>query len=190
MEEFVTSPSNKYSLIPLNIGINDSKAMEGLQQYNDALLSRMKLVKNTNENNPTIEISNEQLDAMRVNLLNTIKGVKNGLELTRNKLEEQQKYYETRLKNVPTQEREFKNIARQQYLKQELYMYLLQKREENLLTLSETTPKTQVIDAAYCMYKPVSPKLTFILLGIIFLTCVISISYILLIENYRNIKCE
>lgn len=190
MEEFVTSPSNKYSLIPLNIGINDSKAMEGLQQYNDALLSRMKLVKNTNENNPTIEISNEQLDAMRVNLLNTIKGVKNGLELTRNKLEEQQKYYETRLKNVPTQEREFKNIARQQYLKQELYMYLLQKREENLLTLSETTPKTQVIDAAYCMYKPVSPKLTFILLGIIFLTCVISISYILLLENYRNIKRE
>lgn len=190
MEEFIMAPENKYALIPLNIGINDSKAMEGLQQYNDALLSRMKLIRNTNKNNPAIEISDEQLDAMRINLLNTVKGVRSGLEVTRNKLAEQQKYYETRLKKVPTQEREFVKMARQQFLKQELYMFLLQKREENQLILSETTPKSQVIDPAYCLYKPVSPKLSFILLLVAFLTCAMSVSYIIVIEYYRNKKLE
>ena len=77
MENFIMDPKNQYSLIPLNIGLNDPKAIEGLQQYNDALLERMKLLKSTNINNPAIEIGNEQLNAMRLNLLNTVKGIKN-----------------------------------------------------------------------------------------------------------------
>ena len=70
-------------------------------------------------------------------------------------------------------------------------MYLLQIKEENQLTLSETTPKSEVIDAAYCLYKPVSPKLMFILLVVVFLTCAMSISYIIIKEYYnRNKKLE
>ena len=103
-------PKNQYSLIPLNIGLNDPKAIEGLQQYNDALLERMKLLKSTNINNPAIEIGNEQLNAMRLNLLNTVKGIKNGLKVTRDKLMEQDEFYEMRLKDAPTQEREFANV--------------------------------------------------------------------------------
>lgn len=190
MEEFMIDSENKYALVPLTIGVEDSKTMEGLQQYNDALLSRMKLIRNTNKNNPAMEIGDEQLDAMRINLLNTIKGVKNGLKVTRNKLAEEQKFYETRLKKVPTQEREYKRMARQQFLKQELFMLLLQKREENQLTLSETTTKSQVIDPAYSLSKPVSPRITFVLLLVAFLTCAMSVSYIIVREYYRNKKLE
>jgi tyrosine-protein kinase Etk/Wzc len=65
---------------------------------------------------------------MRLNLLNTVKGIKNGLKVTRDKLMEQDEFYEMRLKDAPTQEREFTNIQRQMYLKQELYIYLLQQK--------------------------------------------------------------
>lgn len=187
MENFIMDPKNQYSLIPLNIGLNDPKAIEGLQQYNDALLERMKLLKSTNINNPAIEIGNEQLNAMRLNLLNTVKGIKNGLKVTRDKLMEQDEFYEMRLKDAPTQEREFTNIQRQMYLKQELYIYLLQQREESCLTLSSNTPNSQIVDAAYCLSKPVSPRLLVIFIMIIFLTCTMSIGYILIKEhNHRN----
>lgn len=61
----------------------------------------MKLLKSTNINNPAIEIGNEQLNAMRLNLLNTVKGIKNGLKVTRDKLMEQDEFYEMRLKDSP-----------------------------------------------------------------------------------------
>ena len=187
MENFIMDPKNQYSLIPLNIGLNDPKAIEGLQQYNDALLERMKLLKSTNINNPAIEIGNEQLNAMRLNLLNTVKGIKNGLKVTRDKLMEQDEFYEMRLKDAPTQERDFTNIQRKMYLKQELYIYLLQQREESCLTLSSNTPNSQIVDAAYCLSKPVSPRLLVIFIMIIFLTCTMSIGYILIKEhNHRN----
>ena len=183
-EDFIANPQNKYSLIPLNIGISDSKAVEGLQQYNDALLARMKLLKNTNENNPTLEVGNEQIEAMRNNLLNTIKGLKKGQEITRNKLLEQKERNETRLKKIPVQEREYADIKRQQYLKQELYLYLLQKKEENTMELSETTLNTQIIDSAYFSYKPLSPRLMYVLVFIVFMTCILSIVYITIKELY------
>lgn len=183
-EDFIANPQNKYSLIPLNIGISDSKAVEGLQQYNDALLARMKLLKNTNENNPTLEVGNEQIEAMRNNLLNTIKGLKKGQEITRSKLLEQKERNETRLKKIPVQEREYADIKRQQYLKQELYLYLLQKKEENTMELSETTLNTQIIDSAYFSYKPLSPRLMYVLVFIVFMTCILSIVYITIKELY------
>ena len=136
IEDFMKNPKNQYALIPLNIGLNDRTAIEGLQQYNDVILERMKLLKSTHINNPIIEIQNEQIDAMRTNMIATIQNLKAGYAFTRKDLKKQENYFNSRLKGMPKQEREFVNIKRQQYLKQELFMYLLRSREENSLTLS------------------------------------------------------
>lgn len=178
IEQFMLSPENKYALVPLNIGLSDRNVLEGLQKYNDTLLERMKLLKNTHESNPTIEIINEQINAMRDNMLITIRSLKNGFSFTRKDLKAQEDYYTLRLKGVPTQEREFIDIKRQQLLKQELYMFLLQKKEENNLMISITTPKGEVIDSAYALFKPLSPKISYILFFALLIAVLMGICYI------------
>lgn len=160
VEDFLMLPENKYSLVPLNIGLNDKTVLEGLQKYNDALLERMRLVKTTNEINPVVEVFNEQINAMRDNMLSTIRSLKSWFSHTRDNLITQEEYFDARIKGMPTQEREFISIKRQQLIKQELFVFLLQKQEENALTMAMSTPKSQVIDKAYSLFKPVSPKLS------------------------------
>lgn len=159
MEKFISNPENRYSQVPFNIGLTDRNVLEGLQKYNDALLERMKLEKYTHEDNPMVQMSNEQLEVMRSNILATIRSLKTGFSLTRDDLRKQEDQFLTRLKNMPTQEREFIDIKRQQYLKQELYMFLLQQKEENMLNQSIPTPRASVIDKAYYLNKPLKPKL-------------------------------
>ncbi|WP_462431532.1 GNVR domain-containing protein, partial [Bacteroides nordii] len=159
MEKFISNPENRYSQVPFNIGLTDRNVLEGLQKYNDALLERMKLEKYTHEDNPIVQMSNEQLEVMRSNILATIRSLKTGFSLTRDDLRKQEDQFLTRLKNMPTQEREFIDIKRQQYLKQELYMFLLQQKEENMLNQSIPTPRASVIDKAYYLNKPLKPKL-------------------------------
>lgn len=188
IEDFMKNPENQYALIPLNIGLNDHTAVEGLRQYNDALLERMKLLKSTHINNPIIEIQNEQIDAMRTNMLATIHSLKAGYAFTRKDLKTQENYFNSRLKGMPKQEREFVNIKRQQYIKQELFMYLLRSREENSLTLSINTPKIQIVDTAYSLNKPIKPKMLNTLILALGFAFIMSIGEIKWIESRKKIQ--
>lgn len=186
VENFLELPENKYSLVPLNIGLSDRTVLEGLQKYNDALLERMKLLKTTQSNNPIIEILNEQINAMRDNMLATIRSLKSGFLHTRENLRTQESYFISRIKGMPTQEREFTSIKRQQLIKQELYVFLLQKKEENALNLAISKPKAQIVDAAYSQSKPVKPKLKIILLIMIVMGGCISIGVISLKQRFSK----
>lgn len=188
IEDFMKSPDNQYALIPLNIGLNDRTAIEGLQQYNDALLERMKLLKSTHINNPIIEIQNEQINAMRTNMLATIETLKAGYAFTRKDLKTQEDYFNSRLKGMPKQEREYVNIKRQQYIKQELFMYLLRSKEENSLTLSINTPKIQIVDNAYNFNKPIKPRLLSALIIALGFAFIMSIGEIKWIESRKKMK--
>ena len=163
VREFVIDSKNNYALIPLNIGLRDKNVLEGLQQYNNLLLTRTRLQINTHEINPTIEAYNEQLEIMRDNLILTIKNLKAGLMLARNDLKKQEDFFNSRLKKMPKQEREFVEIKRQQLLKQELYLYLMEKKEKNSLAVAIPDPKSDIIDYAYVQKDPVSPILKMIL---------------------------
>lgn len=189
VENFLLKAENRYSLVPLNIGLSDRTVLEGLQKYNEALLERLKLMKNTYIDNPTITTINEQIDAMRDNMLATIRSLKSGFMYAREDLKKQEDYFMSRIKGMPTQEREFVNIKRQQAIKQELFLFLLQKKEENDLTLSITTPNAQIVDAAYCKTKPVAPNSKIILLVSVLISIVLSCVYISLL-GLRKSKQE
>ena len=186
IENFLLKPENRYSLVPLNIGLNDRTVLEGLQKYNEALLERLKLMKNTYKNNPTIATINEQIDAMRDNMLATIRSLKSGFMYAREDLKKQEEYFISRIKGMPTQEREFVNIKRQQAIKQELFLFLLQKKEENDLTLSITTPNAQIVDAAYSKAKPVAPNPNIVYFISFFISIILSSGYISLFELRKN----
>ena len=193
IENFLLKSENRYSLVPLNIGLSDRTVLEGLQKYNEALLERLKLMNNTYEDNPTVTTINEQIDVMRDNMLATIHSLKSGFMYAREDLKKQEDYYISRIKGMPTQEREFANIKRQQAIKQELFLFLLQKKEENNLTLSITTPNAQIVDAAYYKSEPVAPNFKIILLLSFFFGITLGggyISFSKYIHRLHNKNCN
>lgn len=158
IQDYVNSPQNKYALIPSSLGLNDRAVVEAIQAYNDLLLERVRLVRSTNPTNPTLLNLNEQVDVMRENLKMSIASVKAGIDITQKDLKNQEKLFMDRIKGMPTQEREFLDIKRQQVIKEQLFIFLLEKKEENSLTLAVTAPKAKVIDPAYNINKPLKPQ--------------------------------
>ena len=110
--------------------------LEGLQTYNEALLERIKLMMTTKPGNPAIDLVNKQIDAMRANMLETVRSIKSGFSRSRNELQSQENYFLSRIANMPQQEREFITMKRQQMIKQELFLFLLQKREGECIDTS------------------------------------------------------
>ncbi|EOS19329.1 MULTISPECIES: GumC family protein [Parabacteroides] len=162
IEDFLKDPANKYALAPFNLGVTEKTASEGLQQYNDYLLARIRLLNTTTEDNPNVQLLNEQIEIMRNNVLETFKSIKAGFNFARQDLVKQEREFLTRIKKMPTQEREFLDIKRQQMIKSELYLYLLQQKEESALKLATTMDKAKIIDEAYSLSEPVKPNKLFI----------------------------
>jgi len=186
VEQFLTQKENRYSLVPLNIGLSDKTVLEGLQKYNEALLDRIKLLMTTKVGNPAIDLANKQIDAMRANMLETVRSIKSGISRSRADLGGQENYFLSRISNMPTQEREYVSIKRQQMIKQELFMFLLQKKEENALTQALAKPKAKIVDSAYVLTDPVSPKLSVVILASFVLSIIFLIVYISIFENLKK----
>lgn len=188
VEDFLTKEENRYSLVPLNIGLSDRTVLEGLQTYNEALLERIKLMMTTKAGNPAIDLINKQIDAMRSNMLETVRSIKSGFSRARNDLMSQETFFLSRIANMPQQEREFISMKRQQMIKQELFLFLLQKREENALTQALVKPKAKIVDSAYVLSDPVSPKLPVTIVITTILALLFSLVYIVSFELFRRKK--
>lgn len=182
---FVSLPENKYSLVPNSLGITDKGAVEAIQAYNTILLERIKLSQNTQPNNPILISINEQIDAMRRNVLLSIEGVKQGLMVSRDDLRKQESLFNSRFTQAPTIEKEFVEIKRKQVLKEQLYLFLMEKREENSLTLAVTAPKGKIIDSAYVISDPVAPRSKVILLGTMLIGLLLPIFVIYILDLLR-----
>ena len=157
VEDYVKDPSNKYKLLPTGLGIPDDLSKE-IQGYNELLLQRSSYMRDLNSTNPVIQSLNEQLDLMQKNILASIQTVRRDVLKTKEKWDVEGNSLLSRVKNMPKQEREFIEIQRQQTVKSELYLFLLEKQEENALTLASTIPKAKIIDEAFALTKPVWPR--------------------------------
>ncbi len=164
VENYLKNNKNQYSLIPTNIGIDDKGLVDVIQTYNLAVLERMKLVRSSNKINPALVDLEEQINAMRANILSTLNSVKGGLNISRNDVLQKEGEFKSRIKAVPTQERQFLEIKRQQEITQNLYVFLYQKRIENALKLASTASAARTIDKAYASLIPVAPKKAIVLL--------------------------
>ena len=183
IEEFLLDPANKYALAPFNLGVMEKTASEGLQQYNDFLLERARLLTTSTEDNPTIVLLSQQIDLTRKNVLETFKSIKAGYDFARRDLNAQQAEYVNRIKKMPTQEREFLDMKRQQMVKSELYIFLLQQKEEASMTLANSMEKAKIIDSAYSLSKAIKPNKLFVFSIALIISLIIPIIS-LLIKNF------
>lgn len=192
IDEFMHNESKQGSLIPANIGITDAALGSSLSQYNSIMLQRMRIQRTATANNPVLEQMDAQLSSMRQNIIATIASVRESLRIRKRDLQAQDSKFNRQIQNAPEQEREYVRIVRDQKIKEQLYLFLYKKREENALMLAATTIPAKVVDVPQCDVRSRSPKLKNLLvlcfmLGLMFPAALLYI-YALLNDKIDDVK--
>ena len=163
LTKYMNEPSNKHQPIPSNVGLNDASATSLINKYNEIALQRNQLLHSASESSPTVTPLTSQLDDLQASIKRAMSQARAGLNIQRNSIASQQGKYQGQISNTPEQERILTQIGRQQEVKSGLYLMLLQKREENSISLAATADKGKLIDNPVFAGK-VTPKDSIILM--------------------------
>ena len=170
LQEYVDNPENHYKLIPANIGMNDQASTQLIVDYNKMVQDRNRMMRSASEQSPQVQKLTASLNDMQVSISQALAQARHSAELQRNSIQSQYYKYQGRVVSTPEQERVLTQIGRQQEVRSGLYLLLLQKREENSISLAATADKGKLIAMPLSQGK-VSPKkklifMTAILLGL------------------------
>ncbi len=184
IKDFLADTGNDNSMIPFSTDLvgtgksSNSGSGASIEAYNKLIMEKLKLKNSAKGDNVALKALNEQIQMMKVNVQGNINKLLESLEIQLNDVREQERLAKGKLGVIPTSEREFRELYRQQGIKNTLYMFLLQKREENALVLAATSPKGKVIDRAYALSEPVSLSKFAILFIALCIGLIIPISFI------------
>lgn len=163
-KDFLSDPKNGYSLIPY---VSDAQGGD-LQAYNNLILNYERVKTTAKDDNISMKSLKQQIDLTRENIIATINKRYESAQVRLNELRRQVKLAQSKLNNVPSKEREYQELLREQTIRNTLYSFLLQKREENQLVLAATTPKGKIVDKAFAQNEPIAPKKAMILFVALF----------------------
>ncbi len=175
---------NKNALIPGNLGLRDESVSQSTSTYNNLLLERDRILKSSSKMNPTVVNLEAQISNLRVSIEQSLENLRSSLKFSLNEARSQESRLNKKRSAAPKKERELRDIKRKQQIIETLYLYLLQKREENAIALAVTSPNAKIIDKADGSDIPVSPKRKLIyiiaaLLGFIITFIILSIRFFL-----------
>ena len=186
LRKFVEKPENKYQIIPSNVGMTDAASSSLIQQYNKTVLERNRLLASASANSPLVQTHTDMLDQLEVSIKEALRQARRTADIARQGVEKQYREFQSRVANTPEQERILTEIGRQQDVMSGLYLMLLQKREENSISLAATADKGRLIDEPAFGGK-VSPKNAVIMLAAFVLGFAIPllITYLLQFLRYK-----
>lgn len=184
LTKYMNEPSNRHQPIPSNVGLSDASATSLINEYNKIALQRNQLLHSASENSPTVTPLTAQLDDLNSSIKRAMTQARAGLKIQRNSIAAQAGKYEGQINNTPEQERMLTQIGRQQEVKSGLYLMLLQKREENSISLAATADKGKLIDTPVFTGK-VTPKNSIIMLIALILGLAIPAGILFLLEFFR-----
>ena len=157
LANYLKEADNEQALIPSNLGVKDAALQNLINNYNALLLKQMRMVRSATEQNPTYSQSVEEAATLRQAILSSIANIRQGLKIQKSDLTKKDRELTSQLYKTPEKERKYVEIKRQQEIKEKLYIYLYQKREENALTLASTVMPAKLIDRPMTT-GPVSPR--------------------------------
>lgn len=164
LREFIDKPNNQYKIIPSNVGLTDAASVALIANFNQTVQDRNRLLKAASEQAPQVQTLTATLDELQTSIRTALLQARRSADIQRKGVEQEYSKYQSRISNTPEQERVLTQIGRQQEVKSGLYLLLLQKREENSISLAATANKGKLIDDPV-FYGKVSPKSAIILLA-------------------------
>lgn len=188
ISQYMNDPANQYQTLPSNVGLTDQSATQLINKYNDIVLTRNRLLRSASESSPTVTPLTAQLDDLSASIRRAIAQAQKNMATQRQSVAEQYSKYVGQTSATPEQERILTQIGRQQDVKSGLYLMLLQKREENSISLAATADKGKLIDDPQYAGK-VSPRGSIIMLLALVLGFLIP-GGILYIINFLKFRIE
>ena len=164
IKDYLTDPKNDTELIPANTGISDMNIENQIARYNTAKLQRDKLADESSESNPVVEELNNLLRATKQNIIRAVDNLIVSINVKRTDAQSRERRAQSRVAAIPTKERQMLSIERQQKIKESLYLFLLNRREENALSQAMADNNARIIDSAEATDFPIAPRRNRILL--------------------------
>lgn len=158
LEGYLKNNLNNPRIVPTSLMVQNPALTATIDKYNNLLLQRERLLLSSTEDNPMVKNLDAQLTGLRGDLVANLRSVRNSMEVAVNALRRKSGHLESQMKQVPAKQREFLDYSRQQSIKQELYLFLLQKREEAAISKSSTIANARIIDPAKADRRPFSPR--------------------------------
>lgn len=165
MDNYLKENSSNSDLIPANMSFEDNSINDITQKHNDLVIQRNRILKNSSEINPVVIALDEQINSLKQSLNASLSNLKSSYQIRLDALNEEDSRISSKIYSAPRKERQFRDLKRQQDIKESLYLYLLQKREESAIAHGVSSPNAIIVDKAYASNVPVWPIKQVILFG-------------------------
>jgi len=186
IKAFLLNSANQNKAIPSNVGITDPTVISSINKYNEVNSEMQRTTVGALENHPLRLEYNNRIAALRDQVLNGIDLAESAVQASKREFQRQEGISMGRARNLTSQERQTRDLSRQQVQKESIYNYLVQKREDTGLALVTATPNAKVIDPAFFSSVPVLPKKKIILLAALMLGILIPVGLIFLLDLFDN----
>jgi len=184
LSDYLNGQLTQFEPAPISLIPDKTPVASLVVRYNELVLERSRLLRSATTDNPVVQNLGGQIGTLRGSILETIKNTRQELDLSLNKVRDKNSIFQSKIRTIPTKERGLIEIKRQQGIKENLFLYLLQKREETALSLAVTVPNSRVVDPAIGSGGPISPNrrslyMTALFIGLLIPSLLVYLKYVL-----------